>query len=80
MSGALTYTWLYNRTGRAFLCILFHVLHNNASMFLLMLFPNLGGTAPVLGTVMQWIIAIVLMRFFWVEARDSNVGQMAAQR
>ncbi|MFZ5902034.1 MAG: CPBP family intramembrane glutamic endopeptidase [Chloroflexota bacterium] len=77
MSGALTYTWLYNRTGSAFLCILFHVLHNNLSTFTLMLFPDLGGTIPMLGTIAQWIIAIVLMRFFWTEARESKLGQFA---
>lgn len=79
MSGALTYTWLYNRTGSAFLCILFHVLHNNASTFMLILFPNLVGTIPMLGVVMQWVVAIVLMRFFWVEAREAKSGQVAVQ-
>jgi membrane protease YdiL (CAAX protease family) len=67
MSGALIYTWLYNRTGSTFLCILFHVLHNNASTSLLMLFPSLGQLIPTLGTIMQWVIAIVLMIFFWVK-------------
>ena len=79
MSGALTYTWLYNRTGSAFLCILFHVLHNNASTFMLILFPNLVGTIPMLGVVMQWVVAIALVRFFWVEAREAKSGQVAVQ-
>jgi uncharacterized protein len=75
LSEALIYTWLYNRTGSAFLCILYHVLHNNAATYMLLLFPNIGQTIPTLGTIMSWIIAIVLMRFFWVEARDSGAGQ-----
>lgn len=69
MSEALIYTWLYNRTGSAFLCILYHVVHNNAATYMLMLFPNIGPTIPMLGTLMSWAIAIVLMRFFWIEAR-----------
>lgn len=69
MSEALIYTWLYNRTGSAFLCILYHVVHNNAATYMLMLFPNIGATIPMLGTLMSWAIAIVLMRFFWIEAR-----------
>jgi membrane protease YdiL (CAAX protease family) len=75
MSGSLIYTWLYNRTGSAFLCILFHVLHNNASTYMLMLFPKVGQMIPTLGTIMEWVLAIILMRFFWVEARDSGAGQ-----
>lgn len=69
MSEALIYTWLYNRTGSAFLCILYHVVHNNAATYMLMLFPNIGPMIPMLGTLMSWAIAIVLMRFFWIEAR-----------
>lgn len=68
MSGALIYTWLYNRTGSTFLCILFHVVHNILSTCTLMLFPNLGQVIPTLGTIAQWVIAIVLMVFFWVKA------------
>jgi hypothetical protein len=30
-----------------------------------------------MGTIMQWIIAIILMRFFWVEARHSKAGPEA---
>jgi uncharacterized protein len=75
ISEAFIYTWLYNHTGSAFLCILFHVLHNNAATYMLMLFPNAGQIIPTLGTIMSWIIAIVLMRFFWVEARNSGAGQ-----
>ena len=75
MSEALIYTWLYNRTGSVFLCILYHVLHNNAATYMLMLFPNAGQMIPTLGTIMSWVIAIVLMRFFWVEARNSGAGQ-----
>lgn len=79
MSGALIYTWLYNRTGSAFVCILFHVIHNDIGTYMLMLFLNIGDTIPIIGTLMQWIIAIVLMRFFWTEARESKTGQFAVQ-
>jgi membrane protease YdiL (CAAX protease family) len=77
ISEALIYTWLYNRTGSAFLCIIYHVLHNNAATFMLMLFPSIGSTIPMLGTIMSWVIAIVLMRFFWTEAptQISEVSQ-----
>lgn len=75
MSEALIYTWLYNRTGSAFLCILYHVVHNNAATYMLILFPNAGKMIPTVGTIMSWIIAIILMRFFWVEARDSEARQ-----
>jgi len=75
ISGALIYTWLYNRTGSTFLCILFHVLHNILWTSMLVLFPNIGQTIPILGMIMLWVIAIVLMRFFWVEARDTGTRQ-----
>lgn len=80
MSESLIYTWLYNRTGSAFLCILYHVLHNNAATYLLMLFPSAGAMISTIGTVMSWVVAIVLMRFFWTEARDSKIGPLAAQQ
>lgn len=72
MSGSLIYTWLNNRTGSTFLCIIFHTLHNIGSTFMLMLFPAIGGTMPLLGTIMQWIVAIVLMRNFWIEPAQSR--------
>ena len=75
LSGAFIYTWLYNRTGSAFLCILFHVLHNNAATYMLMLFPKIGPMIPTLGTIMEWIIAIILLRFFWLEAPGSKSRQ-----
>ena len=68
ISGALIYTWLYNRTGSVFLCILFHTLHNNLLTYVAMLFPSTTQIIPLLGTIAQWIVAIVLMRFFWTEA------------
>lgn len=80
MSQAIIYTWLYNRTGSAFLCILYHVLHNNAATYMLMLFPHAGPTIPTIGTIMSWIVAIVLLRFFWTEARGSKDEQFAVQR
>ena len=80
MSESLIYTWLYNRTGSAFLCILYHILHNNAATYLLMLFPNAGPMISTIGTITSWLVAIVLMRFFWTEARDSKIGPLAAQQ
>jgi membrane protease YdiL (CAAX protease family) len=79
ISGALIYTWLYNRTGSVFLCILFHTLHNNALTYVAMLFPSTVPIIPMYATITQWIVAIVLMRFFWVEAHDYGVGQLAVQ-
>jgi membrane protease YdiL (CAAX protease family) len=78
ISEALIYTWLYNKTGSVFLCILYHVLHNNLASYMLMLFPNAGPMIPTLGTIMSWVIAIILMRFFWVEARAAGAGQQTA--
>jgi membrane protease YdiL (CAAX protease family) len=71
-SGALIYTWLYNRTGSVFLCILFHTLHNNAWTYLAMLFPSTTSIIPILGMISEWIVAIALMRFFWVEAQTTD--------
>jgi hypothetical protein len=68
---------LYNRTGSAFLCILYHVVHNNAATYMLMLFPNAGQIIPTLGTIMSWVVAIVLMVFFWVKSPHENAkGEM----
>ena len=77
LSGALIYTWLYNRTGSVFLCMLFHTLHNNVLTYLAMLFPSDTQTILTFTTISQWIIAIVLMRFFWTEAQPetSKVSQ-----
>jgi membrane protease YdiL (CAAX protease family) len=72
ISEALIYTWLYNRTGSTFLCILFHVVHNNAATYMLMLFPSLERMIPTFGTIMEWVIAIVLMVFFWVKSPYEN--------
>jgi hypothetical protein len=45
---------------------------------MLMLFPDLGQMIGNLGMLMYWLIAIVLMRFFWVEARtETPVGVVA---
>jgi hypothetical protein len=30
---------------------------------------------PTLGTIMEWIIAIILLRFFWLEAPGSGSRQ-----
>jgi len=80
LSGALIYTWLYNRTGSVFLCMLFHTLHNNVLTYLAMLFPSTNQVIPLLSAITQWTIALVLMRFYWVEAHDSAVGQLAVQQ
>jgi CAAX protease family protein len=70
---AFIYTWLYNRTRSVFLCILFHVFHNMAATYAGMLLPAVASVIPVLGGIVQWVIAIVLMRFFWVEATYENM-------
>ena len=64
---SLTYTWLYNRTGSVFLCILFHTIHNLGTSYVTIILPGSAQILPLLGGVTEWIIAIVLMRFFWVE-------------
>jgi membrane protease YdiL (CAAX protease family) len=74
LSGALIYTWLYNRTGSVFLCILFHTLHNNAITYVAMLFPAIAQSVPLIGTITQWLVAIILTRFFWTEVENSGVG------
>jgi membrane protease YdiL (CAAX protease family) len=65
---AFIYTWLYNRTRSVFLCILLHVFHNMAGTYVGMILPSAAQIIPILGAITQWMIAIVLMRFFWVEA------------
>jgi uncharacterized protein len=80
LSGALIYTWLYNRTGSVFLCMLFHALNNNIMTYAAMLFPSTVQITLLLAMIIQWIVAIVLMRFFWTEARDSDAEQFAIQR
>jgi len=79
LSGALIYTWLYNRTGSVFLCMLFHTLHNNVLTYLAMLFPSNTQTVLTFTTIAQWIVAIVLMRSFWTEAHDAGRGQVAVK-
>lgn len=51
-----------------FLCLLLHVFHNMAGTYVGMILPSAAQIIPVLGGITQWAIAIVLMRFFWVEA------------
>lgn len=80
ISGALIYTWLYNRTNSVFLCMLFHTLHNNVLTYVAMLFPAIAQSIPLFGTISQWIIAIVLMRFFWTEVESSGVTALAVQQ
>ncbi len=65
---AFIYTWLYNRTRSVFLCILLHVFHNMAGTYVGMILPSAAQVIPILGAITQWAIAIILMRFFWVEA------------
>jgi uncharacterized protein len=70
---AFIYTWLYNRTNSVFLCILLHVFHNMAATYVGMILPSVASIIPVLGGITQWIIAIILMRFFWLEAPHENL-------
>jgi uncharacterized protein len=69
---AFIYTWLYNRTRSVFLCILLHVFHNMAATYVEMILPSAASILPILGGVSQWAIAIILMRFFWMEAPNSK--------
>jgi len=61
------YTWLYNRTGSVWICILFHTLHNMLATYIGIILPGAVAILPMLGGVMQWIVAIVLLQKFWVE-------------
>jgi uncharacterized protein len=70
---AFIYTWLYNRTSSVFLCILLHVFHNMAATYVGMFLPSAAPVIPILGGITQWVIAIILMRFFWVEAPHENI-------
>ncbi len=36
--------------------------------YLGMILPSAAPVIPMLGGITQWVIAIILMRFFWVEA------------
>ena len=59
------HTWLYNRTQSAFMNLLLHGGSNTLSGYVTSVFPN-----PALGTVygiVRWVVAIVLVRFFWKE-------------
>jgi membrane protease YdiL (CAAX protease family) len=61
-------TWLYNRTQSAFMNILMHGGANAIGGYVTAVIPN-----PALGTVygiVRWVVAIVLMRFFWKEKQN----------
>lgn len=73
VSEAFIYTWLYNRTQSVFLCILLHVFHNLMVTYLGMILPSAVPVIPILGGITQWVIAIILMRFFWVEASHEDL-------
>ncbi len=64
---AFIYTWLYNHTRSMFLCILLHVFHNMAVTYVGMILPSAAPIIPLLGAFTQWVIVIILMRFYWVE-------------
>jgi uncharacterized protein len=72
---ALIFTWLYNRTRSVFLCILLHVFHNMAVTYVATFLPSVASIIPTLGAISTWVIAIILMRFFWVEARHEDLIQ-----
>lgn len=67
---SFVYTWLYNRTKSAFMCILFHTVLNVASAYMQAVLPH-----PAIGMVagiVRWVVAIVLLRFFWIEPSESE--------
>ena len=57
------HTWLYNRTQSAFMSILLHATANVLSGYTLATHPAIG----MMGGIVRWVVAIVLMRFFWQE-------------
>jgi membrane protease YdiL (CAAX protease family) len=77
LAAAFIHSWLYNRTGSAVSNFLLHGGSNAIGGTILVILPN-----PALGMVygfVRWIVAIVLMRFFWKEARVPEIGQVAVQ-
>jgi membrane protease YdiL (CAAX protease family) len=65
LAAAFIHTWLYNRTQSAFMNILLHGGSNAIGGYILAVIPN-----PALGMaygIVRWVVAIVLMRFFWKE-------------
>jgi uncharacterized protein len=65
-------TWLYNRTGSAWMCLLLHGGANSLGGYIQAVLPN-----PVLGMaygVVRWGVAIVLMRFFWREPSEAPLA------
>ncbi|OQB00827.1 MAG: CAAX amino terminal protease self- immunity [Chloroflexi bacterium ADurb.Bin222] len=67
---AFIHTWLYNRTQSAFLSLLLHATANVLSSYTLATQPMVG----TIGGVMRWVVAIVLLRFFWTEAARPSQG------
>ncbi len=69
-------TWLYNRTQSAFMNLLHHGGSNAISGYITSVLPN-----PMLGLVygvIRWIVAIVLLRFFWqVKKKQTDLAQPA---
>jgi hypothetical protein len=43
-----------------------------AGTYVAMILPSAAQFVPMLGGITQWIIAAVLMRFFWVKAASEN--------
>lgn len=62
-------TWLYNRTQSAFISILLHAAANFLSGYTLAVHPAIG----MMGGIVRWIVAIVLMRFFWQESPEAQM-------
>lgn len=63
LAAAFIHTWLYNRTQSAFSNFLLHGGSNALGGYVMLILPN-----PALGMVygiVRWMIAIILLRFFW---------------
>jgi membrane protease YdiL (CAAX protease family) len=67
------HTWLYNRTRSAFMSILLHTMANVLSGYTLATHPAIG----MMGGAVRWIVAIILMRFFWQEASTEGFRDQA---
>lgn len=70
LAASFIQTWLFNRTKSAFPNLLLHGGSNAIGGYLLAILPNLSmGMAYA---IIRWIIAVVLMVFFWVKSPHEN--------
>jgi membrane protease YdiL (CAAX protease family) len=70
LAASFIQTWLFNRTKSAFPNLLLHGGSNAIGGYLLAILPS-----PAMGMVyaiIRWIIAIILMVFFWVKTPHEN--------